>query len=201
MNTFKFISIILISLLFVSCSQISMFNLVKNDNEANIVRNTNKNINIKLTHPHYQSNINFCLDTANVINDNHLLYGQLFFEEVELNEDCSWKGSALSRFEHNMMFRLKLSSLKKVEEFEIENFTFITYFLNNNTYVSMIHMYDTYRDVIILDNEGKLYEKVLKLFKPDYKNRFISKNRFDREYKNSLSSDSLFYKYIGIKND
>ena len=202
MKPLKYVLIVFISLFFISCSQIRTFNISEKNNHLNFVKDKNNFIKVDFTNPIYQYNVHPCLDNAYVINDNHLLYGKLFVEDIELNDDCIWRGSVSSRFEHNLRFSLKLTDIKIVEEFEIGNYTFKTYFIDENFYFSLIYIYfGTNKDTIILDNDGKLYTKVLKLFKPNYVNDYISKKRYDKKYNNSLSGDVIFYNYFGRNND
>lgn len=201
MKPFKYILIVFISLFFASCSQITTFNISEKNNHLNLVKDKNNFIKVDFTNPIYKYNVHSCIDNAYVINDNHSLYGQLFVEDIELNDSCIWRGSVSSRFEHNLMFSLKLTSIKIVEEFEIGNYNFKTYFMDENFYLSLIHIFGTARDTIILDNDGKLYTKLLKLFKSNYVNDYISKKRYNKKYNNSLSGDVIFYNYFGRKND
>lgn len=201
MSFFKYILISFLSLFLVSCSHPQLFDVSKKSNIINIAKDENTFIKVELTNPTYKDYGNFCINTSNVINDNHSQYGKLFFEEIDLNSDCGWKGSPISRFEHNLQFSLNLSSLQIVEEFEFNNFTFKTYLFNEKSYISFIYIYQHDENFIMLDNKGKLYEKVLKLFKPSYTNNHISKKRYDKVFTNSIAKNSMIYHYIGVKGD
>ena len=62
--------------------------------------------------------------------------------------------------------------------------------------LAKIYIYSGNSDRFILDYYGRLYDKVLKSFKPDYINKFLTKKRFLGNYNESLVRENIINHYF-----
>lgn len=137
-----------------------------------------------------------CVLDSYTIEEKNNKYGKLFFEYIDLNSNCIWRGLANGFFETSLNYELKLDSFEVVENIDINNYTFKTYKINNESYLSAIYSYYTNTNMFLLDYEGKFYTKFLKELKPNYKSKYLHKKRFTGNYNKSLVRKNIFEKYF-----
>ena len=201
MRFYKYLLLILLSLFFVSCSSTIQYNYAQNSKMLTFGISGNKHIKIKLTKPIYVDSFNSCANFSYTISDKNTKYGNLFIENINLEHNCTWNGLSTSFLESDFKDKLKLSSIEVVEEFDIKNYNFKTYLINKKSYMSLIHVFGPYMDTIIIDYDGKLYDEVLKSFKSDYVNKYISKKRFISNYNESMVRNNMFNGYFGRESE
>lgn len=195
MQVTKLFLLIFISLIFVSCSKSNLtFDYSKKEDKISIGK-IDKILNVELENSKFVYNSSDCVFNSYTLNANSKEYGKLFVEQINLENQCSWNGLPTSFLETNFKDVLKLDELKVVEEFDIGTYNFKTYKLNDNEYVSLIYLYGGFKDIFLIDYDGKLYEKLLKSMKPDYTNKF-SENRLTKEYSDSLVKKNIINHYF-----
>lgn len=138
----------------------------------------------------------FCVRDSFTINEYNEKYGKLFLEYIDLDSTCRWTGLANSFFETSLRQEMNLDILETVEKYDIDNYTFKTYKINEDSYLSAVYIYSTFSNTFLLDYEGKLYTELLKKLKPTYKNLFVDKKRFEKNYDKSLVKKNIFERYF-----
>lgn len=175
----------------------SVFNYSIN-NKTLIIGKDNQNlIKVKFDNPNIQHHQAFrCVNSSFILNDDNYKYGNLFLESINLSSSCNWNGSPLSFFESNLRAQLNINLMQKVEDFDISSYVFRTYKINNDSYFSVIYSYGSNVDRFIIDYNGKLYDKLIKVFKPDYKTNIYFQKRFFGNYNDSLVRKNLIQNYF-----
>ncbi len=182
--------------LFSGCTTSSIYNYSKKDRVLYLAKKDNQSFNIKLTNPILQYHTTFrCVNNSYTLRDINKEYGKLFIEYINLDSFCNWNGLPSSFFETNLRYELKTDSFEVVEEFDIGSYNFKTYKINNDSYLSMIYIYGV-SEKFILDYNGVLYDKLLKSFKPEYKNEYLFKKRFKGDYNDSLVKKNIINHYF-----
>lgn len=197
--TINKILILLISIFFLSgCADKNA--VYKLDNRSiTLGKDINNRVNINFTNPLMQRHLERCVFDSYTLLDDNENYGNLFIEYIDISSNCRWNGLSSGFFETSLRYSLKLNSIKTVETFEIDNYTFKTYMINNDSYLSAIYIYKgSTKDVFILDYYGRLYTKVLKTFNPNYINKFLAKKRFIGRYNESLVRKNFIEHYFSV---
>lgn len=151
---------------------------------------------VNFTNPKMKTFPSFCTIDSYTISDENKEYGYLFIESIEVVNGCNWTGLPSGFFESNFKDSLKISSMKTVEEFDINGYAFKTLHVNNDSYINMIYIYVGVKDTFILDTNGKLYDKLIKTFKPNYVNNYLDKKRFINHFEDSLVRKNLINHYF-----
>ena len=193
----KIVQNILIALsisLFTGCmASNSVYSL--NNKILNLGKNQESIIAVDLTKPIVKFHQSGCSQNSYTLLDNNKDYGKLFIEYISLEETCHWNGLPSGYFESNLRSELKLESMKTVENFEIQNYSFKTYKINNDSYLSLIYIYGGSTERFILDYKGKLYDRLLSSFKNDYENKYLKEKRLEATYNSSLVDKNLINSY------
>jgi hypothetical protein len=173
-----------------------MYNYSKKSNILSLGINSENFIKIELTKALHTDTFNSCSNFSYTIRDKNEIYGNLFIEYISLEHSCVWNGLSTSFFESDFKHKQNLSSMEVVEEFDIKTYNFKTYLINKKSYMNLIYIYGVSKDILIVDYDGKLYDKVLKVFKPDYVNKYIQKERYNSSYNESLVQNNIFNEYF-----
>lgn len=196
MEVIKKSLIVLFSLfLFVGCAKFT--NYSKENKELIFSKNKDTLLNVSLSNPkqNYHASSN-CVINSYTITDLNNEYGKLFFESIDLENQCSWTGLASSYFETSLRYELKIDSIETVENIEVGTYSFKTYKIDNASYLSVIYISSTYSNIFLIDYDGKLYTKLLQKIKPEYKNSNLNKKRFIGNYSSSLARKNLIENYF-----
>jgi len=197
MQVIKVITLCFIGLFFVACSTTSLNNYTSKTKELSFYSNNNLLSKLKFDNPkqrHYLSTP--CVINSYTIEEKNSNYGKLFFEYIDLDSNCFWTGLASGFFETSLNYELKLDSIEIVENIDINNYTFKTYKLNNESYLSVIYSYYTNTNMFLVDYQGKFYTKLLKELKPEYISKYLDKKRFAGNYNKSLVRKNIFENYF-----
>lgn len=143
----------------------------------------------------YKGWLSSCVLDSYTLFDENTNFGKLFVESISLDHNCNWRGLALSFFEINFKRETKVGYLETVERIQEGNITFITYKIDDS-YLSLINLYDVSTDTFIIDYSGKLYTKLLNSYDKSYLNKFTGKKRFDKTYNDSLVRKNFIYNYF-----
>lgn len=195
-NTKKVNSVLLaLGLVFLNgcTSSNSVYNL--DYNSLSLGKNKESVIFVDFTAPILKRHSSGCSLSSYTLIDENKEYGNLFIEYIDLEQNCTWNGLPSSFFETSLKYELNLEIIKTVEEFDIKGYNFKTYKINDESYLSLIYIYSGSADRMILDNDGKLYTKLLKSFKEDYQNKFINEKRFKGKYNSSLVDKNIINNY------
>jgi len=144
-------------------------------------------------------NISRCIDLSYTLKGEDLKYGNIFIEYIDLYQNCHWNGLPSGFFISNLKQQLKIDDIEIVENYEIDGYDFTTLKIDNDSFLSVIYIYSSSKDIFILDYKGVLYDKLLKSFKKDYKNIYINKKRFMGNYDNSLARKNIIENYFSVE--
>ncbi len=153
-------------------------------------------VNLNFTNPKFQRQGSFCTINSFTLSDENKEYGYIFIESIELNNNCHWNGLPSSFLQYSIKEQLNLTSLKTVEEYDINGYNFKTLKVNDDSYVNLIYIYSGNIDRFIIDSNGKLYDKLLRSFKKDYKNKYLKEKRFLGKYNDSLVRKNIINRYF-----
>jgi hypothetical protein len=121
----RFISILVISLFFVSCAT----------TKSNLIQNEFTNIEKK------QNTYDRCVNFSYISLSDDIKYGRIFTEYISLDSSCKWNGLARGYFVSLFMDTIKAKSYKVVEKKEFDNIEISTYLVNELYYVNIIDKY------------------------------------------------------------
>lgn len=194
MDNKSILLILCLSIMLIGCStKNSVYNI---DNRMlNIGKDINSAITVNFTNPQVQRNTSSCVLDSYTLFDRNNEYGNLFIEAIDLESSCDWTGSALSFFESSVRRALK-ANMTLVEDIDVSGYNFRTYKVNNDSYMNIIYIYSGGEDKFIIDYYGRLHDKVLKSFKPDYINKYFAKKRFIGYYNESLVRKNIVNRYF-----
>ncbi|MGB5920304.1 hypothetical protein [Arcobacter sp.] len=191
---FKSLIFSLIAIFFTSCAS-SSFYYDKKDSSANInLLNVNKKI--VLTNPKIEHTFSQCTINSYTLKDDNKKYGNLFLENIQLSTDCHWNGSVTGFFTYELKTRMKFKSFELVDRFSKDYYEISTYKVNNEKYVSIIDMYTVNSDVLIIDNNGKLSQEIIKILDPEFNFKYVNAPRTDINYNYSLVKFNMFNSYF-----
>ncbi|RXJ90490.1 hypothetical protein CRV01_04840 [Arcobacter sp. CECT 8983] len=186
-----------IILFFSACSINSLNNYSSKTKELSFYSNSKLIEKLSFNNPKQKYYLSMpCVSNSYTIEEKNSRYGKLFFEYIDLNSNCVWTGLASSFFETSLNYELKLNSFEVVENIDINNYTFKTYKINNESYLSVIYSYYTNTNMFLIDYNGKFYTKFLKELKPSYKSKYLDKKRFLGNYDKSLVRKNILENYF-----
>ena len=116
----KFVSILLVSLFFVSCAT----------TKSNLIQDEFTNIKKQNTYDR-------CANFSYIILSDDIKYGKIFTEYISLDSSCKWNGMARGYFVSLFMDTIKAKSYKVVEKKEFENIEISTYLVDELYYVNI----------------------------------------------------------------
>lgn len=192
-NIFKSFIFLLTILLFTSCSS-SFYNSSKKEELRFNVNH--KLFKIPLDDAKFQNRISRCVYNAYTLDENNEYYGKLFLEYISLKPSCTWNGLEKSYFTSLFKRNRAVKSMKTLENFEISNYNFSTYKINDKYYMNIIFIFSHNKTTLIIDYEGKLTRDLLLNLNYDYKNTYLNKQRFSSNYKDSLVLKNMFNRYF-----
>lgn len=180
----KRILYVLILIFFTSCSSINNVNLDKKVLlDKNIITYT----------------ANTCMNNSYITSKSDAVYGKLFIEYMDLDEKCEWNGFQRGYFERLFKKTLNIKSLKVVERFDYSNYEFTTYLIDEKYYINLIYNFDVWQDMFVLDYKGILSEELINKYNKGYKNKYMNKLRFNKNYSNSLVRTNIVNDYFEIE--
>lgn len=92
----------------------------------------------------------------------------IFIEYIQTDIDVQWNALPSSLYIDLVKKKLNLKSMKVLEKYDFNNYEFITFKLDEHYILNFIYIFETNKDVFILDINSKLYTNLLKNFKKDY---------------------------------
>lgn len=191
-------SILIISFLFlIGCSTKEFNSTYFFDKKENKIV-LNKNIKIQLSKPEIKYQSFNCADYSYILKDENSSFGKIFIENINVSQSCRWNGLPSSFFQYSLKKNLNIKSMKTIESLEFRNFSFETFIIDNEYFLSLIYIFDNYNDKFILDYDGKLYISLLKTFNKEYIDKYSSKKRFNGNYNASLVRQSIYENYFDI---
>lgn len=148
-----------------------------------------ENIEIKTRHD------SFILEAYTINSDD------LYIEYIHTDSDVSWNGLALSFFIDLLKQNLRLRTMELLEKREFNPYTFLTYKINDEYILNIIHIYEMEKEIFIIDSKSELYENLLKKFQNDYIYSY-EKNKNISLYLNlSLVKNNAANHYFGLNSD
>lgn len=183
---FKFIYIVLIVFFFSACSS-SKFNSVNNY--------------IDLSKEKKQYTNARCSNNSYIINSTSLEYGNIFIENINLDNSCLWNGFSRSYFDDLFKEKIKVKSIQAIERIDFENFEFSTYLINDKYIMNLIFSFSSNQSTFTIDYNGVLFTKMIKSFDKNYVNKYLERPRFSSSYNSSLVNRNIIERYFSPDTD
>ncbi|MGM0520113.1 MAG: hypothetical protein ACQERD_10775 [Campylobacterota bacterium] len=137
-----------------------------------------------------------CTRNSYIKNINDSKYKKLFIEYIHLNNSCTWNGLPRGYFVYQFKKHFNITSMKKIERFDYENYEFTTYLIDNKYYIDLIYKFNFKQDLFILDYEGLYFEELIQKYDKSYINKNLNKSRFDKDYFKSLVKMDIVENYF-----
>ena len=185
-----------ISLFFTACSNSMLYDYSSSKKELKFKIDEQNYIKTPLNNALFANTFDGCTNDSYTINES-----RYFIEHISLHSNCRWNGLSGGFFEYQFKEKLKLKSMETLERIEINNYTFSTFNINNESVLNIIWLYGAYQDTFIIDYEGKLFNQLITALKPDYKNKYIHQTRFKSDYKQSLVNMNFIKSYFGADRE
>ncbi len=183
---------LMLSVLFISgCQSFNQYAYNPQDKTLDFALNQQSVLKQPLSSYSYRQTYDRCTSNSYVIKDK-----EYFVEHIALNSNCDWNGSPLGYFEYNYKSKLKSKSMKRLHKTSVKNYTFLTYEINQNSILNLIHIYTNYSNTFIIDYKGELFYNLLSQMKQKYSNDYSDRTRFRSDYEQSLVQMNLFYHYF-----
>jgi hypothetical protein len=196
----KLLLVIIFAFLFNACSsQTLSFGLQNNELKFKVPNNAI--YTVKLTNPIIFTNYDRCSTFSYTLNETLNTYGKVFIEDINLHSNCQFNVEALGALTYEFKEQLRLKSFEKVEELSFGNYEFLTYKVNDTSYVSIIYIYTPFSMRFMVDYEGKVYNELLLQFDKTYKNNFLHQKRFDANYTYSIVKMNMFKHYFDVMSE
>jgi len=183
----------LLTFFFIGCTSTTRYQF--NTNKL-VLGKTDSLVDLNFTNPKFQRQGSFCTTESYTISDENKDYGYIFIESIELSNNCYWNGLPSSFLQNNIKQQLNLNSLKTVEDYDIDGYNFKTLKVNDDSYLNLIYIYSGNKNRFIIDSKGNLYDKLLRGFKKDYKNKYLKEKRFLGKYNDSLVRKNIINRYF-----
>jgi len=187
---FKFINlffIVLMTLFFTAC-------ISKSVNSLHSVENY-----IDLSKLEKQNTIDRCTYSSYILNTSNVEYGDIFIEEVNLNNNCQWNGFQRSFFDDLFKEKTAVKTMVALERLDFPSYEFSTYLINNKYVMNLIYEFSMNGNKFIVDYKGKLFSKMIKQFDISYKNKYLDKPRFSSNYNSSLVNQNIIKNYFNVE--
>lgn len=120
----------------------------------------------------------------------------LFIEYINLDISCSWAALPRTHFIDLYKESLDMKTFELIERYDYENKEFNTYKIDGKYYINLIWESRANEEKFILDTKGLYFHKELRKYKNNYKNLFLSKERYKKDYNHSLVEKNLFNRYF-----
>lgn len=117
-----------------------------------------------------------------------------FLEYIHLSTQSKWNGQARSFYED--FFKGKVKSFKLLNRFEVKNYEFSTYLINENELIQLVYIWDVYKDTFIFDKKGTLFNTLATILNKEYKDSFKEYKRTTLEFPYSLIEQNRLNSYF-----
>lgn len=178
---FKFIYLVLITLLFSSCTS-SKINAINNY--------------IDISKEKKQFTSDSCNFNSYILNTSSSEYGDIFIEHVSLNTNCIWNGFQRSFFDNLFKEKTHIKTMIALERVDFKDYEFSTYLINDKYILNLISELSLYENTFIVDYKGILFTKIIKEFDANYINHYLNKPRFSANYNSSLVKQNIIKNYF-----
>lgn len=120
----------------------------------------------------------------------------LYLEYINLDSFSSWNGLSRSLYEKLLKEKLKVK-LEILERVELDHYEFSTYKVDEQFVLHLIFIWETDKDILILDTKGELYKGLLKSLKNTYTYKFDDEEKGKVNFDISLVKENSIKQYFG----
>lgn len=97
--------------------------------------------------------------------------------------------------------KLGIKTFKKLEELEVNNYTFKVFKIDNSFVLHTIYISTVISDIIIIDMKGNLYKNLLFRLEGKYEYTFEKEDKGSVNFNISLIKENCLRGYLGANND
>lgn len=126
---------------------------------------------------------------------------ELFLEYIRPDNIASWNGDFLGFYEDFFKEKLGIKTFKKLEELEVNNYTFKVFKIDNSFVLHTIYISTVISDIIIIDMKGNLYKNLLFRLEGKYDYNFEKEDKGSVNFNISLIKENCLRGYLGANND
>ena len=159
---FKLINLFFIALM-------ALFFTACNSTSFNSVNNVNNYIDLSKVKKQFTSDN--CTSSSYILNTSSDEYGDIFIEEVSLNNNCEWNGFQRSFFDDLFKEKTAIKTMVALERIDFQSYEFSTYLINDKYIMNLIYEFSANENKFIVDYKGNLFTKMIKQFDKSYKNK------------------------------
>ncbi len=121
---------------------------------------------------------------------------EIHLEFIKTDISASWKGQPRSLYEGLLKEKLSLKSMELLERFEIDRYEFSTYKINDAFVFHFIYIWESQKNVFVIDTQGNLYKALLSQLKSDYVDSFEDMEKGNVNFDISLVKNNAFEYYF-----
>lgn len=148
-----------------------------------------ENLEIKTRHDSY-------IIDAYTINTN-----DIYVEYIHTDNDVVWTGLALPFFIDTLKANLKIRNMELLEKKEFDPYEFLTYKIDNEYILNIIHIYEVDKEIFIVDKKSNLYEDLIKMFEKNYIYPFEKNSKISLYMNFSLVKNNAIYGYFTMDSN
>ncbi|QKF81579.1 hypothetical protein [Halarcobacter ebronensis] len=133
-----------------------------------------------------------------VIEGYTLSNADIHLEYIKVESDVSWNVEVVSAYEDLIKEKLKIGSLKVLEEKNIKTYTFKTYKADDSFVFHLIFIYTTSSNLLIIDTKGTLYKELISRFDSTYEYKYKEEQKGDINFNISIIKENSMRSYFGL---
>ncbi|MAD42220.1 MAG: hypothetical protein CL623_07495 [Arcobacter sp.] len=156
--------------------------------------NVNNYIDLSKINKQYTSDS--CTFSSYILNTSSAEYGDIFIEQVNLNNNCEWNGFQRSYFDDLFKEKNSIKTMVAIERLDFQGYEFSTYLINDKYIMNLIYKFSGNENKFIIDYNGKLFTKMIRQFDKTYENKYLKKPRFSSNYNSSLVNQNILKNYF-----
>ena len=120
----------------------------------------------------------------------------IHLEYIHRDHNTDWNGFSRGFYESLLKEKLKLKSLESIKREEFGNFEFSTYRVNDSFIIHLIFIWETHKDIFIVDTKGKLFSSLMSALKQDYEYEYKDQEKGSVNFDISLVKNNAFNSYF-----
>lgn len=125
---------------------------------------------------------------------------EIHLEYIKVDSNTTWNGDSRGFYESLLKEKLKIKSLEVVKRENYGHFEFSTYKVDDSFILHMIFIWETHKDVFILDTKGKLFQKLLSNLDENYSYAYENEEKGSVNFDISLVKNNAFNSYFNQSN-
>ncbi len=185
-------------MLFTGCTQSSYvfkdnkISLNSVDTDENIASLNIDKKNIKYTN-------DFCTRNSYTISQDFEGYGNLFIENVELKQKCTWHGLSRGMYETFLKEKSNIKTMSLIKRIDIGTYEFSQYLVDDKYKLNLVFIWSGLKSTFIIDAQGNFSSMLLS--KLSSKSTLAQiEQAYNLEFNSSIVRANILGEYFGIED-